>query len=264
MKQFCVFGNPIFHSRSPLIHNIVFSTFSQQIGFSAFYGRYLLQDGKKLKKSFFELALSGANVTVPFKEEAYLQSDEVRGVACSIKSVNTLLLQNNKLIGYNTDADGFYRTIKDCGFKSALIVGAGGSARAIAYILREKGIQVSIINRSKERLNDFIKEGFECFLIQDFIPKAFDIIINATPAGLKDNNFPMDENILNSILLQSKMAYDLIYGIQTPFLKLAQNLGIYTKDGKEMLIEQAVLASELFCDHKVSVDEIRKQMKIIL
>lgn len=264
MKQFCVFGNPIFHSKSPLIHNIVFSTFAKQIGFSAFYGRYLLQDGKKLKNSFFELALSGANVTVPFKEEAYFQSDEVRGAACSIKSVNTLLLENNKLIGYNTDAEGFYRTIQDCGFKSALILGAGGSAKAIAYILREKGFQVSITNRSKERLDDFIKEGFDCFLMQDFAFRAFDIVINATPAGLKDNHLPMDENTLNSILKNSKMAYDLIYGIQTPFLKLAQNLGIYTKDGKEMLIEQAVLASELFCEHKVCFDDIRKQMKIIL
>lgn len=264
MKQFCVFGNPIFHSKSPLIHNIVFSTFVQQIGFSAFYGRYLLQDGKKLRKSFFELALSGANVTVPFKEEAYLQSDEVRGIARSIKSVNTLLLQNNKLIGYNTDADGFYRTIQSYGFKSALILGAGGSAKAIAYILREKGIQVSIINRSKERLNDFIKEGFDCFLPQDFMPRAFDIVINATPAGLKDNHFPLDENILKLLLKRSKMAYDLIYGIQTPFLTLAKNLGVPTQDGKEMLIEQGVLASELFCDHKVSIDEIKKQMKIVL
>lgn len=264
MKQFCVFGNPIFHSKSPLIHNAVFSTFAEQIGFLAFYGRYLLQDGKRLKKSFFELALSGANITVPFKEEAYLQSDEVRGVACKIKSVNTLLLENNKLIGYNTDAEGFYRTIEDYEFKSALILGAGGSAKAIAYILREKGFQITLINRSKQRLDDFIKEGFECSLIQDFVPKAFDIVINATPAGLKDNHLPTNEDILDSILKHSKMAYDLIYGIQTPFLKLAQNLGICNKDGKEMLIEQAVLSSELFCDHKVSFDDIRKQMKIIL
>lgn len=264
MKQFCVFGNPISHSKSPLIHNSVFSTFAKDIGFLGFYGRYLLQDGKKLRKSFFELGLSGANITVPFKEEAYLQSDETRGIARKIKSVNTLLLQDDKLIGYNTDAEGFYATIASYGFGSALILGAGGSAKAIAHILREKGLEVSIINRSKERLDTFIKEGFDCFLIQDFVPKIFDIVINATPAGLKDNNLPLAEEILKPLLKRSKMAYDLIYGIQTPFLRLAQSMGILSQDGKEMLLEQGVLASELFCNHKVPASEIAKQMKMIL
>ncbi|PAF54369.1 shikimate dehydrogenase [Helicobacter sp. 13S00482-2] len=264
MKQFCVFGNPIFHSKSPLIHNSVFYKFAKEIGFSGFYGRYLLQDGSNLRRIFFDLGLCGANITIPFKENAFNQSDEVRGIASVVKSVNTLVLEGEKLIGYNTDADGFYHTISINNFKSALLIGAGGSAKALAYILREKGIEVFIINRSKERLEPFLSDGFKCSLIQDFLPMSFDVVINATPSGLKDESLPLSEDNLRKTLESSKMAYDLIYGIQTPFLKLAKSLGIFIKDGKDMLIEQGVLASYLFCDHKISTHEIRKQMKSVL
>ncbi|MDO7252855.1 shikimate dehydrogenase [Helicobacter cappadocius] len=264
MKQFCVFGNPIFHSKSPLIHNAVFSEFGDEIGFSGYYGRYLLQDGMNLRKTFFELGLYGANITIPFKEDAFNQSDENRGIASVVKSVNTLVLEGKKIIGYNTDAEGFYRTISVNGFKSAVLLGAGGSAKAVAHILREKGIELLVLNRSKKRLDSFVSDGFKCSLMEDFSPQPFDIVINATPAGLKDENFPLDEDILKRTLSISKMAYDLIYGVQTPFLKLAQKLGIDFKDGKDMLIEQAVLAFELFCDKKISADKIRKQMKLVL
>ncbi|PAF42040.1 shikimate dehydrogenase [Helicobacter sp. 11S03491-1] len=265
MRQFCVFGNPIAHSKSPLIHNFVFSSFSSQIGFEGFYGQYLLEDGEKLRQTFYQLELSGANITVPFKEYAYTQSDEVKGIGSRIGSVNTWVLEDNhRLIGYNTDAEGFYQTILDYNFQTALIIGAGGSAKAVAYILKEKGIKVCILNRSKNHLESFIQNGFECYLSDVFMPRAFDLVINATPAGLKDTGLPLQEMLLRQILLDAKMAYDLIYGISTPFLKLAKELNILSRDGKDMLIEQAALAFELFCKHKIPLESIRKQMKLIL
>ncbi|PAF52225.1 shikimate dehydrogenase [Helicobacter sp. 13S00477-4] len=262
-RQFCVFGNPIAHSKSPLIHNFTFSSFINEIGFLGLYGRYLLTEAKSLRDAFFELKLFGANVTVPFKEEAYNQSDEIKGIAAEINSVNTLLLEDGCLIGYNTDAEGFYQTILPYGFKTALLIGAGGSAKAIAYILRQKGIEVNILNRSKERLKSFEEAGFICWGTQNFEPKPFDIVINATPAGLKDSTLPLDKDLLSKTFLLSKMAYDLIYGIYTPFLCLAKSVGLDAKDGRDMLIEQAVLAFELFCRYKVNRDLIRKRMKSI-
>ncbi|PAF48666.1 shikimate dehydrogenase [Helicobacter sp. 12S02232-10] len=264
MKQFCVFGNPIEHSKSPLIHNFTFLTLASEIGFSGFYGRHLLSDSKALRQTFFDLGLYGANVTVPFKEDAYYQSDMVRGIAKEIGSVNTLVLEDGQLVGYNTDAEGFYQTIVSYGFKNALIIGAGGSAKALAYILRHKGIETSLVNRSKKRLESFIKEGFECYETDEFLPRAFDLIVNATPAGLKDIFLPLPLEKLSHLFKFSKMAYDLIYGISTPFLELAKTSGISCKDGKDMLIEQAVLAFELFCAHRVPRQSIAKKMKFIL
>lgn len=275
LRQFCIFGNPIEHSKSPLLHNFAFSSFFEELSFLGFYGKYLLFDNKKnngnklISQAFFELGLSGANVTVPFKEIAYEECDEVRGIAKQIGAVNTLILEKNdnktaRLIGYNTDAQGFYQTIGSYNFKTALIIGAGGSAKAIAYILRQKGLQVTLLNRSKNRLEYFIHNGFECFLFQDFTPTSFDLVINTTPAGLKDKNLPLPKNLLEPIFLQTKMAYDLIYGVSTPFLNLAKKLNITHADGKNMLIQQAVLAFEYFSDHKIPTSKINEKMCRIL
>ncbi|PAF43132.1 shikimate dehydrogenase [Helicobacter sp. 11S02596-1] len=267
-RQFCVFGNPIGHSKSPLIHNFAFHSLASEMDFFGFYGRVLLQDGKALRQSFFDLGLSGANVTVPFKEDAYLQSDEVRGIAKAIGSVNTLVLEGSHLVGYNTDAEGFYQTIASHGFSNALIIGAGGSAKALAYILKNQGINTSLINRTKERLESFIQAGFECYSYEAFsskgLQKGFDLIINATPAGLTDDSLPMPKDLLVKIFEHSKMAYDLIYGITTPFLKLAKELGIPAQDGKDMLIYQAALAFALFCGERIDPIAIAKKMKSIL
>ena len=111
MKLFAIFGDPVAHSRSPLMHNSVF----KNLNYKACYTRVHLRDGSKLKETFFALGLSGANVTVPHKEAAYKACDEVRGFAKKVGVVNTLVNENGKLIGYNTDADGFMFAIKEFG-----------------------------------------------------------------------------------------------------------------------------------------------------
>jgi len=129
MKLFAIFGDPVSHSRSPLMHNCLF----KNLNYKACYTRVHLKDGSKLKETFFSLGLSGANVTVPHKEEAYKACDEVRGFAKTVGVVNTLINENGKLIGYNTDADGFMYAIEEFGaIKNILILGAGGTAKALA------------------------------------------------------------------------------------------------------------------------------------
>lgn len=250
MHYFVVFGNPIAHSLSP----VIFNTFFEKMKLPARYSKFLLEHGKSPIKALRSHGFSGANVTLPFKEIAFAECDEVRGIAKEIGTVNTLVNENGKVIGYNTDAEGFYRVVsKRLSPKNALVIGAGGSAKAIAYILRQHQIPLTIINRSKQRLQEFEKAGYHTALSADFIPSApFDLIINATSAGLRDDELPLESQKLTSILESSKqgkvLAVDIVYGRTTPFFALAHSMGIDVVDGIEMLLTQAALAGTHFFD----------------
>lgn len=246
MHRFCVFGNPIKHSLSPLMHNFAFKNLQDRLGFLGCYEAVLLEDGKLLREKFLESGFRGANITVPFKEQAFFQCDEVCGIAKEIGAVNTWVLDSNKIFGYNTDAEGFYKTIENLGFKNVLILGAGGSARGVAYILRQKGLRVVLLNRSAKRLEDF--KDFECSTFDDFKKSYdFDLVVNSTSASI-DDSLPCSRERLEKLLENTKMAYDLFYGRQTSFLDFALKLGCQVKDGLEMLIYQGALAFLLFND----------------
>jgi shikimate dehydrogenase len=132
MKQlFAIFGNPVSHSKSPLMHNLAF----QGLGVDACYTRYLLENGEKLKETFFKLQLKGINITVPHKEHAYNACDLLDPFAQKVGAVNTIVEREGKLYGYNSDAPGFLRAISE--FKeieSVLFLGAGGTARATSTL----------------------------------------------------------------------------------------------------------------------------------
>jgi shikimate dehydrogenase len=257
MKLFSIFGDPVSHSRSPLMHNSVFKS----LNIDACYTRTHLTDGAQLRHVFFAKALSGANITVPHKEAAYAQCDEVRGIAKEIKAVNTLVLEKGKLIGYNTDADGFMSAIQSFGeIKTALILGAGGTARALSIALRHGEITPTILNRSKGRLDYFECEEFECFEWDDFTAKPYDLIINTTSAGLSDNELPLPRPLLMELLEQAKGAIDVIYGKETPYLREVKIRGLPYKDGSDMLLEQGVLANHLFLNGEYPIDVIKPPM----
>lgn len=244
---FGVFGSPIEHSKSPLLHNYTFEKLSIESKLSGYYSRILLENGDKLCEQFRKLGLLGANVTIPFKEKAFAQCNEVRGIARQIGACNTLIKEGDSIIGYNTDADGFYECIQNLQFKSALIIGAGGGAKAIATILASHHIPTTLINRSAKTLEPFAQKGFETFLSSEFTPnKTYELIINTTSAGLNDDDLPCPYTLLVSLFSQAKYVFDLIYGKYTPFLMLAQKHKLAHSDGTQMLINQAILASELF------------------
>lgn len=244
LRFFAVYGNPIAHSKSPILHNHVYT----KLGMSAYYGRILLQNGENLYKDFNAHNLSGANITVPFKEHAFKLCDEVRGVAQEIGACNTWVSSAKGIIGYNTDADGFYECIRDYKIKKALVIGAGGSAKAVATILNVNNIQTTIINRSASRLTFFADKGFECYVIDEFkVHNEYDIIINTTSAGLSDTLLPCHKSQLEALFANAYYAFDLIYGKRTPFLKLASDFNLTCNDGASMLIYQAAIAFKLFC-----------------
>ncbi|MDD5372651.1 MAG: shikimate dehydrogenase [Sulfurimonas sp.] len=257
MKLFAVFGDPVAHSRSPLMHNSVF----KNLNYKACYTRIHLQDGSKLRETFFALGLSGANITVPHKEAAYMACDEVRGFAKKVGVVNTLVNENGRLIGYNTDADGFMFAIKEFGdIKNILVLGAGGTAKALSARFMEDGIKVSVLNRSKERLAYFRELGCDCFIWEDFTIGKYDLVVNTTSAGLKDEELPAPLKLIEKILDNSSFAADAIYGKVTPFLKLSKGKNIICKDGADMLLGQGVLANELFVNYELKTNDIKLHM----
>ena len=240
MRLYAIYGNPVAHSKSPRIHNAAFRTFGLR---DHAYTRFLLEEGSGLVEHFRHMGLSGANVTVPFKEDAFAQCDEVRGLAREIGAVNTLVKEGDKVIGYNTDCDGFMESIREFeGVGSVLILGAGGTARAIALALKRDGKEVVLLNRSEKRLAFFRDQGFEAITWEHFEPKAFDLVVNTTSAGLNDDALPAPSDLLKATLSQAKYAYDVIYGKEPPFLEEAMRYGLIMKDGKDMLVAQAVHA----------------------
>ena len=240
------------------MHNLTLNGFN----INGCYIRTKLEDGSKLIDKFNSLQLNGANITVPHKEYAYELCDELDEFAKQIGAVNTLVKKNGKIYGYNTDAPGFYRAIKSFGnIKSALILGAGGTAKAIATILKKNSIDVEILNRSKGRLDYFYENNFIASSWDEFEPKTYDIIINTTSAGLTDNLFPINKELLNSLMKKSKFAFDVIYNNQTPFLTLAKQNNLTCKDGADMLLYQGVLAFNLFFENKLNNEEITNYMK---
>ncbi len=257
MKQFAIFGNPVSHSKSPLMHNLVF----KGLGYDGCYGRYLLEDGKRLREKFFELGLSGINITVPHKEEAYRACDYLDPFAKKVGAVNTIVNRDGKLYGYNTDALGFLKAISSFEAKRVLFLGAGGTAKSTAMILSQEGYEVTILNRSEGRLEYFRESGFEVYTFDDFKPSKFDLVINMTSAGLTDESLPAPLEILEATIPYSKGCIDVIYGKDTPFLKLAKEYNIATKDGSDMLLYQGIIACEYFTDGLYSFEEIEEKMK---
>lgn len=255
MDKFAVFGNPIAHSISPRLHNLAIKEF----GLNAFYGRILLENGENLKDKFLKLSLKGANITVPFKLDAFNICDILDDTAKAIGSVNTIVYKNAKFYGFNTDALGFYKAICEFGeIKNALLLGAGGTTRAMSYILYKNGIKFDILNRSHKEKIEFKCENF--YTHANFKFTKYDLIVNSTSAGLKDNLLPASKEILNTVFKEAKFAFDAIYGKITPFLNLANSMNLHTKDGKEMLVNQAVLAFNLFYDNKFDENLILNSM----
>lgn len=257
MKLFAIFGDPVAHSRSPLMHNSVF----KNAGIKACYTRVHLQDGSKLRETFFALNLSGANITVPHKEAAFAACDEIRGFANKVGVVNTIVNENGRLIGYNTDADGFMFSIEEFkNIQKVLIIGAGGTAKALAARFLQDGFSVTVLNRSTNRLAYFKELGCTCFSWEDFQFQKQDLVVNTTSAGLKDEELPCPKEILENILDNSSYVADAIYGKLTPFLKLAHVKNIPFKDGADMLLGQGILANELFLNGLLDKELIQIHM----
>ena len=240
MKKYLVIGNPIEHSLSPKLHNY----WIKEKNIDAIYDKKKLDENdlKYIISDVKEQKVNGINVTVPFKKSVIPFLDELSIEANKTQSVNTIYLNDNKIIGHNTDIAGFELAIKyskyDLTNKEILILGAGGVVSSLIFSLKKmRASKITISNRTKKKAED-LKNLFKDLNIVDWgnIPN-FDVIINATSIGLKeDDEIKLDYANIGS----NKLFYDVIYNPkQTNFLKKAKASGNRTENGKMMFIYQA-------------------------
>ena len=240
MNKYLVIGNPIEHSLSPKLHNF----WIKVNNIDAIYEKKRLNENE-LASLILEVKkknIHGINVTVPFKKAVIPYLDELTLESKSTQSVNTIYLENDKLIGHNTDIEGFERSIQDFKLnlinKKVLILGAGGVVPSIIFALNKMKIsEIIISNRTKSKAES-LKDLFKNIKIVEWgeIPE-FDIIINATSVGLKNED---KMNLDISKVGKNKFFYDVIYKpSETNFLKVGKKLGNRTENGKMMFIYQA-------------------------
>ncbi|MDY7562526.1 shikimate dehydrogenase [Pseudomonas sp. 10B1] len=253
MDHYVVFGNPIGHSKSPLIHRL----FAKQTGEQLEYSTLLapLDDFIGCAKNFFENGC-GANVTVPFKEQAFRFADSLTERAQRAGAVNTLRKGlDGRLLGDNTDGAGLVRDLTvNAGValkgKRILLLGAGGAVRgALEPLLAEKPAVLVIANRTVEKAEQLAQEFTDLGPVFasgfDWLEESFDVIINATSASLAGEVPP----ITSSLIQQGHtVCYDMMYGKEpTPFCRWATDHGAANVlDGLGMLAEQAAEAFYLW------------------
>jgi shikimate dehydrogenase len=235
--RYAVIGNPVAHSKSPQIH----AAFARATGQDIEYGRIEapLERFAQSVERFRAAGGKGLNVTVPFKQEAFRLCGRVSERARIAQAVNTLVLESG--FGDNTDGVGLVRDLSQnlqYPFRNVLVLGAGGAAQGVVGALLEAGVaRLVIANRtvSKARaLAERFPGAAGCGY--DAIPAGgFDLIINATSAGLAGEAPPLPDGMLG----RGTLAYDLVYGRETPFLAAARRAGARTSDGLGMLVEQA-------------------------
>ena len=247
MNKYLVIGNPIEHSLSPKLHNF----WIKLNNLDAIYEKKKLNENQ-LADLILEIKkknIHGINVTVPFKKVVIPYLDKLTFESDSTQSVNTIHLQDNKLVGHNTDIEGFERSIQDLKLdlmnKKALVLGAGGVVPSIIFALNKMKVsEVIISNRTKSKAES-LKDLFKNIKIVEWgeIPE-FDIIINATSVGLKNED---KMNLDLSKVGKNKFFYDVIYKpSETNFLKIGKKLGNRTENGKMMFIYQALGAFKIW------------------
>ena len=246
MKKYFVIGNPINHSLSPKLHNYWF----KENNIDAIYDKKKIQekDLQAIISEVKEKKINGINVTVPFKKLVIPYLDKLSQEAEQTQSVNTIILNNDNLVGHNTDIAGFTKAIKNLNFnmkgKKILILGAGGVVPSIIFALNKMNVSKIIIsNRTKEKA-EYLKSQFHNLEVLDWgDTNDFDVIINATSLGLNNESI----NLNFSKLTNNKLFYDVIYSPEeTNFLREGKKLGNRTENGKLMFIYQAFEAFKLW------------------
>ena len=252
--KYAVIGNRIAHSKSPLIHKMFAEQTGQDISYEAIPAP---DDGfdatvKRLRKEGYK----GCNVTVPFKLQASNLATYLTPEVLEANSANTLTFKDGAIIANNTDGAGLVRDIElNIGVslqgKRVLLMGAGGAARGVLMPLVFAKIQRLVIaNRTLENAEEMILHGqrfhenrhdmeIVAKIYSELCDEQFDIVINATSTGLTDEMLPLPD----TIFAPGALAYDMMYGRETPFMKFAREQGVsIVSDGLGMLVEQAAEA----------------------
>ena len=273
--RYAVIGNPVEHSLSPQIH----AEFARVTGQDLAYGRILApRDGfRDAVLAFRAAGGKGLNVTLPFKHEAWRLAVVRSGFALVAGAVNTLSFQGEKIEGHNTDGIGLVRDLTRnlriaVRAKRVLLMGAGGAAYGVMEsLLREQPETVVVANRTLEKaialvghfekLQSSALQGISARPYEALAGDRFDILINATSAGLEGAMPALPEGVF----APGALAYDMVYARRTPFLEFAQLLGARVSDGLGMLVEQAAesffIWRGVYPETRSAMAILRRQMK---
>jgi shikimate dehydrogenase len=243
--KYAVIGNPIAHSKSPLIHRMFAEQTGQDISYEAILSPLdgFAETVERLRREGYK----GCNVTVPFKFEAFKLAANRSDRTQSAQAVNTLSFNDNAISGDNTDGLGLVRDIEhNLGFdlknKQVLLMGTGGAAYGVAADLLQSNAMLTVGYRTEEKARWFMTQFREIVTIvgySNITAEQFDIVINATSSGLSDEMPPLPPGIF----APGALAYDMMYGRETPFMKFAREQGAaVVADGLGMLVEQAAEA----------------------
>ncbi len=259
-----VIGSPIKHSLSPTIHNHWFVE-NKMNDYTYEKLEVELDNFNEAIDNFNEQGYLGLNVTVPLKEAAYEKPDTLSENATQTKAVNTLLFKDGKIFGDNTDPVGFTKSLpqkvidKKINSKNCLLLGAGGSSRAVLWSLSQLNANIAIYNRTEEKAVNLLKTvGANGKILKkdeldDYVSTS-SFIVNTTSLGLQEgevNDLVNFENVRSDTYV-----YDLIYNpSSSSFLDQAKNKKLKTQNGLRMLVEQAVASFKIWHGFSPTVDE---------
>ena len=262
-KLCAVIGNPISHSLSPAIHNAAF----KEKGLDFVYVAFCVEDLKNALAGMKALDnFTGMSVTIPHKIEALKYVDEVSDIDRQIGSINTIVKENNKLIGLSTDGPGAVKALVDAGAeinnKNILILGSGGAARAISFslVIKSKPSELTILdinNKLLDELSNDLKNASNIPItsnilsdnvLKESMEKA-NIIINCTPVGMHPD---INKSVIPKELFKTgQIIFDIVYTpFETKLLSDAKSCGLKIIHGVEMFVNQAVLQFERFTGSK--------------
>ena len=276
MKKFLVIGNPISHSLSPLIHNYWMKKY-KFLDCSYDKKKVEKQDLINIVNQVRKGEISGVNITVPFKKEIIELLDQVKGSAELAQSVNTLVKEDNKVCGYNTDIEGFRDSLNEdyveFNDKKIFILGAGGVAPSILEAFVNTANKIYISNRTIKKAKelkqvgdlslDLLNKNENIIQVIDWgkMPEICDIVVNTTSVGLKkDENLTLDFSEYEK--RKEVLFYDLIYNPkETNFLKDARLRGNKTMNGKMMFLYQAMYSFQKWTGVNPEIDD--KTIKLL-
>ena len=254
---YAVFGDPVGHSLSPVMHNSALT----QTGLNGIYIAFRVKDIAAAVDGIRGLGIRGASITIPHKVSVMKYLDEVDAPAAKIGAVNTIVNRHGVLHGYNTDCPGAVTAllekiiIKD---KQVAIVGAGGGARAIGFGIHQEGGRLTIINRSGQRGEKLADDlGCDFKLLAEVKKLSYDIVINATPIGMTplEDRTPVKPELLEA----GTVVMDTVYNpLKTRLLRDAEKAGCRTIDGVSMLVHQGAVQFEMWTSQKAPVEIMRR------
>jgi 3-dehydroquinate dehydratase/shikimate dehydrogenase len=254
-KVYGVAGNPVRHSLSPLMLNTAFRRETLNSVYLALQTTKL----NDLLKLVHEIPIQGVSITMPFKQEILPYLERTDPLSAKIGACNTLLrAQDGKLYGFNTDVMGIIgpleRRLKLEG-RRVLVLGAGGAARAAVFGLRDKGAEVSILNRTPENAQKLARQSHSKAIKREAIAKThFDVIINATPVGMTGHK---GAHLLEAGDLNTSLVFDLVYTpMETPLLRMARQRNIPVITGVEMFVQQGARQFEIWTGKPAPEEEM--------